>query len=258
MQDSDPEPSYAFEKNHNFRWMPKFVAGSQHTLRSADLASLDLQLELSDIGQFAEVALGLLSPDLIWQNLDRFLQPHFPLAGYNALRGSTLVSSFHGTVGNMQGYVAHRPTELIIAFSGTCNVPQTIKTLDARLVKHPAGHGSAVHAGFWRLYHGVRDCAFTALANALRGRNVHRIIFTGHSLGGAVCYLMALDVLERSQVAGDAPSAVLPPSCTALSIAVFGCPRAGNRALVQYWRKVIAGHNLAIQEYSVKGYNDGG
>jgi hypothetical protein len=259
MQDSD-QPSYAFEENHNFRWMPKFVAGSQHTLRSTDLTSLDLQLELSEIGQFAEVALGLLSPDLIWQNLDRFPQPHFPLAGYNALRGSTLVSSFHGTVGNLQGYIAHRSSELIITFSGTCNVPQTINTLDARRVKHPAGHGSAVHAGFWRLYHGLRDCVFTALTNALRGRDVHRIIFTGHSLGAVMCYLMALDVVERSQVAGDA-SPVLPPSCTALSIAVFGCPRAGNLALVQYWRKVIAdctGHNLAIQEYSVKGYNDGG
>lgn len=238
--------------------MPKFVAGSQHTLRSADLTLLDLQLDLSELGQFAEVAHGHLSPDLIWKNLDRFLQPRFPLADYNALRGSTLASSFRGTVASMQGYIAHRAGELIIAFSGTCNIQQTMKDLDARRVKHPAGHGSAVHAGFWRIYNGVRDCAFTALANALRGRDVHRIIFTGHSLGAVMCYLMALDVVEKSR-AGDA-SAVLPSSCRALSIVVFGCPRAGNLALVQCWREAITdrtGHNLAIQEYSVKGYNDG-
>ena len=244
---------YALEEEHNFRWIPKSFAGSKQALRSADLTSLDLQLELSEIGQFAEV-----SPDLIWKYLDRLLQPRFPLAGYNALRGSTLVSSFRGTVANMQGYVAHRSSELIIAFSGTSNIQQTINDLDVKRIKHPAGDGGAVHAGFWRMYNGVRACAFTALANALREHDVHRIIFTGHSLGAVMCYLMALDVVKGCRAGGV--SSILPSSCRALTIAVFGCPRSGDLTLVRYWREVIAdriGHNLAIQEYSVKGYNDG-
>jgi hypothetical protein len=95
---------YALEKSENFRFVAKiFSTPSTHILTSADLASFDLQHELSEIGQFAELSHGKLSPEFVWGNMDRLLQPTFPLAGYDALRQSKLVSVFHGTVSNLQG-----------------------------------------------------------------------------------------------------------------------------------------------------------
>jgi len=121
---------YALEKSENFRFVAKiFSTPSTHILTSADLASFDLQHELSEIGQFAELSHGKLSPVFVWENMDRLLQPPFPLAGYDALRQSELVSVFHGTVSNLQGYIARRSYQLLISFSGTSNFQQTVNIL---------------------------------------------------------------------------------------------------------------------------------
>ena len=104
----------------------------------------------------------------------------------------------------------------------------------------------------------MRINAFFALATALTQHDVHEIIFTGHSLGAVMCYLMALEVMEKN-LTKDAPPIVSLTS-KILTIAVFGCPRAGNLALVQYWRRVVkdyVSHAFTIKEYSVKGFNDG-
>ena len=58
----------------------------------------------------------------------------------------------------------------------------------------------------------------------------------------------------RGYIAGDAASPIL-----SLTIAVFGCPRVGNLALVQHWRGVVEDymkHGFTIREYAVKGFND--
>jgi len=249
---------YALEKSENFRWVAKIFSNpSPYILASVDLASLDLQLELSEIGQFAELAHGTLSPEFVWGNMDRLLQPRFPLAGYDALRQSELVSVFHGSVSNLQGYVVRRSNQLIISFSGTSNFQQTMGNIDARLVAFPKD-GCAIHAGFWRIYNGVRTNALSALAEALRQHSVHEIIFTGHSLGAVMCYLMALEVMKETRAGDTSPI----PSLTSmvLTIAVFGCPRVGNLALVQHWRDVVedcVNRGFTIREYSVKGFHDG-
>ncbi len=249
---------YALEKSENFRLVAKiFSNSSAYTLTPADLASLDLQLKLSDIGQFAELSHGKLSPEFVWENMDHLLQPPFPLAGYGALRQSELVSVFHGTVSNLQGYIARRSNQLIISFSGTSNFQQVIGNIDARLVAFPKD-GCAIHAGFWRLYNGMRGNALSALAEALTQHNVHKIIFTGHSLGAVMCYLMALEAMKKNITGGASP--ILSLTSMVFTIAVFGCPRAGNLALVQHWRDVVddyVNHGFTIREYSVKGFNDG-
>jgi hypothetical protein len=81
--------------------------------------------------------------------MDRLFQPRFPLAGYDALRQSELVSVFHGTVSNLQGYIARRTNKLIISFSGTSNFQQTIANVDARLVAFPKDR-CAIHARYSR------------------------------------------------------------------------------------------------------------
>jgi len=250
---------YALEKSENFRWVAKiFSKRSTYILTPVNLASLDLQLELSEIGQFAELSHGKLSPEFLWGNMDRLLQASFPLAGYDALRHSELVSVFHGTASNLQGYISRRSNQLIISFSGTSNFRQTIGNIDARLVVAFPEGGCAIHAGFWRLYNGLRTNAFSALAEALHQHDVHEIVFTGHSLGAVMCYLMALEAMKENLARDALPFHSL--TSIVLTIAVFGCPRAGNLALVQHWRGVVEdyiSHGFAIREYSVKCFNDG-
>jgi len=249
---------YASETTENFRLIAKlFALQSSHTLTSGDLASNDLQHELAEIGQFAEVAHGTVLPKFIWNNMNSLMKPTFPLDGYNALRGSDLVSAFHGSVAELQGYIAYRPQtkQLIVAFSGTSSVAQTFRNIDARMVPYPGAEGCAVHRGFWRLYNGVRSHTLGELSKALTQYDIQEIVCTGHSMGAVMCYLFALDVIAQDTT-GDT-SHNRP---RALKLAVFGSPRVGNQALADHWRHIVAGHNthgFLVKDYSVKGYNDG-
>jgi len=94
------------------------------------------------------------------------------LQSYDALRQSELVSVFHGSVSNLQGYVVRLSNQLRMSFSGTSNFQQTMGNIDARLVAFPKD-GCAIHAGFWRIYNGVRTNALSALAEALRQHSAH-------------------------------------------------------------------------------------
>jgi len=226
---------------------------------------VELQKQLSDIGQFAELAHGSLSPDFIWNNMDALMQTDFPLQGYDALSGSKLLSVFHGTVSGLQGYIAYRPApgaeqpgsgQLIVAFSGTSSIYQALRNLDLRPVSHPVKGGGYVHSGFWKMYDGIRLQAIDELVHAqVLEPNIGEIVFTGHSMGGAMSYLFALDVLGRNS------AETLPQERPiTLTLALFGSPRVGNQALVEHWRTVVAGRSRSgspVNEYSVKGYNDG-
>ncbi|KAG9010987.1 hypothetical protein FRB93_003437 [Tulasnella sp. JGI-2019a] len=255
---------YASEKEENFRWILK-IAGSRssHVLTPKDNAPPELFQELSDIGQFSEIAHGSMRPADIWKALPRLLLPGFPLQGYTYLEGSELVEVFIGAVAEVQGFVAYRPPskQLIIAFSGTSSSSQVISDLKGWHVPYrttePDCKGSAVHAGFWELYGGVRALALDALKKGIGSQDVSEIIVTGHSMGAVMTYFFALDLLDPTLAA----SSVLPQGIP-LKIAVFGSPRAGNKALVECWRKRVGlyrstyGHDR-LKEWSVRAYQDG-
>jgi hypothetical protein len=250
---------YSLEKSENFRWVAAALAKPPpQPLTSDDLTDLDLQVDLAEITQYAEVAHGKLPLEFIWGNLDRLLQRHFPLQGYDALRGSKLIEKIRGTVGGYQGYIARKSEKVIVAFSGTSSPVLSLNNLDVRRVSHPAGDECCVHGGFWRIYSGIREQALAGLVKAMKEPGVKQLIFTGHSLGSAICYLLALDTLE-GQPEPETLSLLLS-DLIAMKIAVIGCPRIGNAALADYWHTLCANRRecgLVIEEYSVKGYNDG-
>lgn len=198
----------------------------------------------------------IVTMDFLLDNIDTLLQPDFLLEGYTALRGAVVISHFKGLVAELPGYVVYRPStkQLIVGISGTSSIKLAVHDLRTLKVRHPSGRGE-VHAGFWSLYQGIKPTVLDAIAKGLKEHNVQEIAFTGHSMGGSVSYLLAMDLLA----AGSAKNAPLPPS---LKIAVFGAPRTGSPALVKYWWELVdAFQNVhgqdSLTEYSVKAYNDG-
>lgn len=247
---------YANEIGNNFRLVSRLLASrSSVPLTRSQRVSPDLQTLLHTAGRFAEAAVGVLSPAFIWANLDVLLQEGYPCEGYDALRGSELIKVFWGKVAGLQGYVAYRPEQrqVVAAFSGTCTVVQSLHDMDARKVRYPVGAEGkdgvegkgkgketrnlkpTVHAGFLRMYNGLREDAFKALSTCLDTNDVQEILITGHSLGAAEAYLFGMELLQITLgYIPDTDNLKIRPDIR-IKLLGFGCPRIGNKDISSFF-----------------------
>jgi Lipase (class 3) len=102
---------------------------------------------------------------------------------------------------NTQLFVARNGTtgDLVVAFRGTSEtIPDLITDLIAVGASWPLNDGTvvpdAVHAGFKAAYFNVRSELKDVLAAYIEPSSQTRVYFTGHSLGGALATLAALDL----------------------------------------------------------------
>jgi len=112
-----------------------------------------------------------------------------------------------------------------------------------------------VHGGFFGEYEGLRSSVLALVRQRLErhrqdGRRVN-VYVTGHSLGGAVACLLALDLasarhLDERRPGHEAPLLERPPV-----VYTFGSPRLGNAAIRSVYNmlvpdtyRVVAGRDL--------------
>eukprot|EP00300_Choanocystis_sp_HF-7_P042018 c8791_g1_i2.p1 GENE.c8791_g1_i2~~c8791_g1_i2.p1 ORF type:complete len:198 (+),score=39.97 c8791_g1_i2:24-596(+) len=91
-----------------------------------------------------------------------------------------------------------------------------------------------VHRGFCQAYMSVRQELHEAVATVIRGLSAERgtrldveIVFTGHSLGGALATLAAIDFR------------LAYPDALRISMVNFGSPRVGNHAFAQIYQTYL-------------------
>ena len=127
------------------------------------------------------------------------------------------------------GFLAVREDVLCAVFRGTRTVKEWAGNLNARLKDFPGSPGRA-HEGFLHSYGKIRP----ALADAVgrTGRRT-RILLAGHSLGGAMATLAAVDI-ESSM------------GRKAAALYTFGSPRVGDRAFAEDFRKRLGGRAFRV------------
>lgn len=118
---------------------------------------------------------------------------------------------------------------LYLVFRGTEKSIDWINNFQFRQQIYPYGDESTTdvrfHLGFMEAYFAVRDRLLALVGNYPE----HAIIVTGHSLGGAIATIAALDVqFNITQHTGQA-----------ISVYTFGAPRVGNAALVNSFRQRV-------------------
>ncbi|PCH33620.1 alpha/beta-hydrolase [Wolfiporia cocos MD-104 SS10] len=247
---------YASETLVNFRTIARLCATrSSYTLGVRDLAAEDLLSELADLGEFAQIAYGTPEPGYLFSHLDMLMQPDFPFEGFNALRDAELVGNFCGEVARVPVVVVYRKSlkQLVVGFSGTANIKQTLYDLYPIKQTHPTEQGCAVHSGFWTMYEGLQRGTFEHVERGLRKHDVQELASVGHSMGGALAYYFALDFLS-----GTFPL----PSGLRVKVATFGSPRTGDAALSERWQERVSSYQTAngegsVREYRVNALNDG-
>jgi triacylglycerol lipase len=121
------------------------------------------------------------------------------------------------------GFIAESSSIVVIAFRGTVDLGDLQKDLSATQVKFPYSRQTVLtHKGFTELYRVLRPGIFKTLHKVRTRKPVH---VTGHSLGGALAALCALDLALNRQ--------------GLVKLYTFGSPKAGNSAFATAIRKRV-------------------
>jgi len=114
---------------------------------------------------------------------------------------------------------------VFVVFRGSESSTDWITNVLFRQQVYPYGDGNSAvkfHRGFMDAYFSVR----TQLHEVVRGLSSRHIIVTGHSLGGALATIAALDLQYN----------ITSQSGQDISVYSYGAPRVGNRVLVRSFR----------------------
>lgn len=123
------------------------------------------------------------------------------------------------------GFILESEDRLIVAFRGTSSPTDWVADVMARQEKFACvPDAGRTHRGISAVYESSRD----AVLSALSGLPVDKPLYiTGHSLGGALATLCAIDVATHSRFAHP-------------RVYTFGAPRVGDPAFVKAFDSKIA------------------
>jgi triacylglycerol lipase len=132
--------------------------------------------------------------------------------------------SFSG-VSERFGFILESENRLIVAFRGTSSPMDWVSDVMARQKKFVCVPDAGwTHRGISAVYESARDVVLSALSGLPEGKPLY---ITGHSLGGALAVLCAIDVAAHSRFAHP-------------RVYTFGAPRVGDPAFAKAFASKIA------------------
>jgi hypothetical protein len=175
---------------------------------------------------------------------------------YNRARDSTfkdaeyLTDASTGTqVGISSADAPDGTRDIFIAFAGTSTKTDWLKTNlkfgDATYpeswVCSPGGTGGAkVHAGFLSAYSSVREKTLKMISDyVLRTAASGKIIVCGHSLGGALAAIAAIDIMCHLE----------PAQKSRVQVISFGSPHVGDQAFATLFDSIVPSCTRVVTVY---------
>lgn len=142
----------------------------------------------------------------------------------------------HGS--DTAGYVAGNGNVLIVVFRGTASVQNALSDIQATQEDMTSVRGQGmgrVHSGFYRALNSV-SATIARSIEELRDRR-QPVLFTGHSLGGALATLAVAQ-------------AIAPPD-SVTGLYTYGAPRVGNRTFKENFDS-----HYAAMTYRIRNFRD--
>lgn len=130
------------------------------------------------------------------------------------------------------GFTAYSPidNEVLIVFRGT--LPFSIKNwmddLDAFITDYPNCAGCKVHEGFYHTYLAIKDTILSSARALFAKYPKSKKLITGHSLGGALATLAAIDIQRYFGPVDE--------------FYTYGSPRVGNREFATFTNGFVTGN----------------
>ena len=128
--------------------------------------------------------------------------------------------AFEYSAKEIQGFAGYLPNlkAIVLAFRGTADLSNWMtdfKGIKVPLTGYPTCDGCKIHDGFNEAYNVIRPNVLSAVQNLQTIYKRAPIYVTGHSLGGALAVLAALDLDQMgNNIAG---------------VYTYGQPRVGNK-----------------------------
>ncbi|KXN74483.1 alpha/beta-hydrolase [Conidiobolus coronatus NRRL 28638] len=121
--------------------------------------------------------------------------------------------------------VNHERKLIIVSYRGTSNFKNWLINLDFKLVGLRTNQTSAikVHSGFNNAADALMPKIRSSLLMAKKQNPKYKIVFTGHSLGGAIATLAAAKLAEERAI-----------EWSDIQLITFGQPRVGNSRFADY------------------------
>ncbi|RYO78272.1 hypothetical protein DL766_007602 [Monosporascus sp. MC13-8B] len=135
--------------------------------------------------------------------------------------GAKVLATFGGIITDIQGFISvDDKNKLIVAsFKGSTSIRNWIADLVFLQVPCDLVKNCALHAGFATAWGEIDDKVLAGIKAAKAANPSYKIIFTGHSLGGAVATIGAGYIRNKGYN---------------IDIYSYGSPRAGNKAFVKH------------------------
>ena len=113
------------------------------------------------------------------------------------------------------GYIPEYAS-IFVGFRGSSNLENWLDNIQFSII-HPYSETSiSVEKGFYTLFFDIKPDIYSILDRLVTKYNTHKLLITGHSLGGALATLMAFDVKYYSR------------TYSVYALITFGSPRVGD------------------------------
>jgi hypothetical protein len=147
---------------------------------------------------------------------------------------------------DIDGFVGYLSSQrrIFVVFRGTSTEHDLEGDLDTTLVNYPYCNNCKVHEGFYKAELSILSSLFKIVSRLLKWFPAYEVVVSGHSLGGALATLIAMDLVHKfldDMDIGDTPF-ILPSSSTdsssvgklRVTLVNFGSPKIGNIELAVY------------------------
>ncbi|KAI9029623.1 Alpha/Beta hydrolase protein [Phycomyces nitens] len=137
-----------------------------------------------------------------------------------------LVSTFDSSKYDTNGYVARNDKSKVInlVFRGTSSLPNFVADFEFIAQTYPPVSGAKVHTGFYKAYMEVQKDVVSSMIEQITAYPNYQVVVSGHSLGGALATIGALDLYQRDTRF----------NAKNLAIRTYGGPRVGNPTFAYY------------------------
>lgn len=137
------------------------------------------------------------------------------------------------------GFILESPQEIIIAFRGTSSTTNWISNIIASQKRFKyIKEDCLTHRGFTNIYSSARGEIISTLSKLSQSKTLY---ITGHSLGGALATLCAIDIASNTPF-------------TSPNLFTYGSPRVGDPDFAKAFRKLVPSSYRIANLFDVVAY----